>query len=136
MAHQRPYRAKTRLVEIGGHVIELYTIGWLGYAVNCHPETVKNWERAKVLPAHLLDIGSKWRYYCADEIVAYSDAYRASGLRSGLAVESTDFKRRCAMARRELRELIEKKPKKLKKELPNKNGLLLRAAQQVTKATL
>ena len=75
-------RLKDRVLQIGGREIVLRPIGVLARALDVHPETIKLWERSRIVPVAKLidDAGRRWY---ADEAIALLTeahvAWKASG---------------------------------------------------------
>ena len=137
MAHLLPRFAKSRRVDYGGRSIKLYTIGWMAYSFQRHPETVKLWEKQGILPLPLLSVKTKWRYYTADEIQAYTSVFLASGIQSGVPADKQSIIGQFQRARKALRAKFQDRPKTLTAELPNEVALLQYASDKLaSKASL
>lgn len=128
MAHPIAKYPRTKKVQLGKSVFEVYSISWFALCVRRRPGAIKIWESRGILPRPLLDVG-RHRYYTANEILGYAAAFRQSGAKTGTRIEETPFRRLCADVRSRMRKLLSYSPEKVFKELPNKKQLMIRSVE-------
>ena len=70
-------KLRERVVQIGGRELVLRSIGVLAGALNVHPETIKLWERDRVIPAATLFDNAGRRWYTDETIARLTEAHVA-----------------------------------------------------------
>ena len=79
-----------------GATLTVYSIGYFAHIVNRSSDSVRRWERTKVLPTPIFSLPEdKRRWYTAAELYGYAEIFRKSNIRPRVKIEDTPFKRMC-----------------------------------------
>src|ERR1043166_4767149 len=73
-----------RLFIYGGETIRVYSIGWLAYMCNRNQQSIRRWQRDKILPAPIFDLNDGKRWYTAAELIGYAKIVRSANIRPGV----------------------------------------------------
>lgn len=104
---------KGEVIEVGGKEVELFTIGQLGFFLGRKPQTIRKWERNKIIPRATFvkpgsggDVRGKRRLYSRAQVEALVEAARQTGILHDLhrQVSKTDFTARVYAAFRKIAE--------------------------------
>lgn len=120
-----------RNVILDGRKVTLYSIGWLGYMVKRHAQTVRKWEKMGILPKPIFEgqVDDVFRWYSAAELVGYSKIYGSIHMPSSIkdAKRVMDglqkFKRKAHEFHSALKDIIMDDTKKLPAVLPGEADL-------------
>lgn len=93
----------TKKVVFKGFKLKVYSIGWLALLTNRTSWTVRRWESLGMLPQPVLNFsqGAKRysRWYTAAELLAYSEIFKKSNVKTKTPIQETTFGQNCSIFR-------------------------------------
>ena len=76
-----------------GKKAKVYSVGYLAYRLKRTTKTIRNWQKAGVIPPPVIRLGEQ-RWYLAREVEIYASVFEQERLKQGRAIEDTNFSER------------------------------------------